>query len=228
MKIVYPKIISIETSTELASIAIYFGKNLISYKNFNSFSKKENFFKNLNFLLESANLSLSEFDGIAFGSGPGSFTGIRKACGIAQGIGLGINVKVIPIITLLAMAEAARSKGAGKNIISVLDARMGEVYWAQYLFKKKWKTINGPFISKPKDIKINKESILCGNIFDKDDINLNLFSNIKVVNNIIPHAKYIGKIAYELFDEAIHPREAEPYYLRDNVALKISERKINL
>ena len=78
-------------------------------------------------LLREHDLTLGQCDAIAFGSGPGSFTGVRTACGLAQGLGFGAGLPVTPVVTLLAMADAARTKGAGDHIVAVLDARMGEV-----------------------------------------------------------------------------------------------------
>ena len=84
-------------------------------------------------LLREQDLTLGQCDALAFGAGPGSFTGVRTACGLAQGLAFGANLPVVPVVTLLAMADAARNQGGGDNIIAVLDARMGEVYWAQFV-----------------------------------------------------------------------------------------------
>ena len=68
------------------------------------------------------------------GIGPGSFTGVRTACGISQGLAFGANLPVVPVVTLDAMALACRQQHGAERVLTVLDARMDEVYWAQYEF----------------------------------------------------------------------------------------------
>ena len=81
-----------------------------------------------NELLAEAGLGLKQLDGIAFGAGPGGFTGLRLACGVAQGLAFGLDLPVVPVGTLAALALAA---GDGCNL-ACLDARMNEIYLAAY------------------------------------------------------------------------------------------------
>ena len=83
-------------------------------------------------LLTEARLKISELEGIAFGAGPGSFTGLRIACGLAQGLALGAGLKVVGVSTLEAMAEVARLRYGAVRVVAALDARMHEVYLAAY------------------------------------------------------------------------------------------------
>ena len=83
-------------------------------------------------LLEEAGLQKHDIHGIAFGQGPGGFTGLRIACGAAQGLGFGLGVPVYPVTSLRATAELARTQAVGHYIVSVLDARMNEVFMAVY------------------------------------------------------------------------------------------------
>ena len=85
-------------------------------------------------LLAEAGITLKDCDAIAFGAGPGSFTGVRTACGISQGLAFGANLPVVPVVTLDAMALACRQQHGAERVLTVLDARMDEVYWAQYEF----------------------------------------------------------------------------------------------
>ena len=79
-------------------------------------------------MLTTHNFVLSEFDGIAFGAGPGSFTGLRIACGVAQGLAFAAELPIIGISTLEALAQ----KTGSHHVIATLDARMGEIYHAAY------------------------------------------------------------------------------------------------
>jgi tRNA threonylcarbamoyladenosine biosynthesis protein TsaB len=84
-------------------------------------------------LFDEAGLALADCDAIAFGAGPGSFTGLRTATGVAQGLAFGLNCPVVPIGTLLACAESARLRDPSvRRVVAALDARMDEVYWADF------------------------------------------------------------------------------------------------
>ncbi|MEY8877902.1 MAG: tRNA (adenosine(37)-N6)-threonylcarbamoyltransferase complex dimerization subunit type 1 TsaB, partial [Leptothrix sp. (in: b-proteobacteria)] len=83
-------------------------------------------------LLDEAGLALADLDAIAFGRGPGAFTGLRVACAVCQGLALGLNRPLIALDTLAAVAEAAHQRGAGDSVWAMLDARMGEAYAARW------------------------------------------------------------------------------------------------
>ncbi|ELL64625.1 hypothetical protein SEE22704_08113, partial [Salmonella enterica subsp. enterica serovar Enteritidis str. 22704] len=83
-------------------------------------------------ILAASGVSLNEIDALAFGRGPGSFTGVRIGIGIAQGLALGANLPMIGVSTLATMAQGAWRKTGATRVLAAIDARMGEVYWAEY------------------------------------------------------------------------------------------------
>jgi tRNA threonylcarbamoyl adenosine modification protein YeaZ len=108
-------------------------------------------------LLAQAGLTLRELDAIVFGAGPGSFTGLRTACAVAQGLGYGAGVPLLPVDTLLAVAEEARHAlapaGGAFQVVAVLDARMDEVYAARYVWDGAlWSPSGDGTVGKPETL----------------------------------------------------------------------------
>ncbi len=121
-------LLSLDTSTEFLSLAIQAGDTLFTHHQHAGNASSELILPQIQALLDAANIQLKDLHGIAFGAGPGAFTGVRIACGVAQGLGFGANIPVVGVNTLLAVAQAS---GANKVIVC-LDARMGEIYHAAF------------------------------------------------------------------------------------------------
>ena len=121
-------ILAIETSSELASCALLNGDTLLARESSGVRTHSQSILPMVQELLAEAGLTLKQCDAIAFGAGPGSFTGVRTACGIAQGLAFGASLPVVPLVTLEAMALACHRQTGATEILAVLDARMGEVY----------------------------------------------------------------------------------------------------
>ena len=160
-----PTILAIETSTELASVALLRAGKVTTRESRGAQTHSMTVLGLVQELITEAGITLSDCDAIAFGSGPGSFTGARTACGLAQGLAFGAQLPVIPIVTLLAMAEAARNQVHAQHVIPVLDARMAEVYSAGYKFddvhSHEWKVIVEPALSAASEVEINVSVIVC-------------------------------------------------------------------
>ena len=125
-------------------------------------------------VLAEAGLSLAQCSGIAFGAGPGSFTGVRTACGIVQGLAYGSDLPVVAVDTLAAAAQACRDALGCNTVLVVIDARMGQVYWGQYRWvagtpAPHWQTVVAPRLDLPAGvlpIDIGGEGMVsCGNGF---------------------------------------------------------------
>ncbi|MVW72465.1 tRNA (adenosine(37)-N6)-threonylcarbamoyltransferase complex dimerization subunit type 1 TsaB [Bordetella sp. 15P40C-2] len=106
-------------------------------------------------LLKAAGLTPADLHAVAFGQGPGGFTGLRVACGVAQGMGLALDIPVVPVVSHLAVAEAAGAQ-AGDIVLVALDARMNEVYLAAYLRsadpEHAWITLQSPMLIAAEEV----------------------------------------------------------------------------
>ncbi len=179
-------------------------------------------------LLREADKKINDFCGIAFGAGPGSFTGLRIACGVAQGLALGAGLPLVGVSTLLALAEAS---GATKAVCC-LDARMNEIYHAAYVKQgENWLTVHEPSLCKPQDVPALRGDgwSACGNGFAaQQEILLERYAqNIAMIRaELAPHAKEIANLATRVFQrgEGVAPEQALPIYIRDKVALRMDER----
>src|SRR5690606_11847824 len=115
-------------------------------------------------LLAAAGIRLGDCDAIGFGAGPGSFTGVRTARCVAQGLAFGAGLPATPIGTLDAMAEACREQTGAADVLCLLDARMGEVYWAQFHYGADgWQAVVAPRLSRPADVMAEGRVLSCGN-----------------------------------------------------------------
>ena len=217
-----------DTSTEYMSLGLKI------YEDFHSINIKagqthsEIVLPEINKFLGDHQLTTKDLDAIAFGKGPGSFTGIRIACGIAYGLGYGASIPVIGVNNLLALADRS-----GKNkVISVIDARMGEIYFSAYI--KEGKTFSEPMfegVYKPDELPRIKESgwTLIGNAIEtyKQEMKDHFGQQIEnLIDGPIEVVESISKLATPFIKnkifELIH---AEPVYLRNKVAFTIEERK---
>ncbi len=226
------KILSIETSSAVATAALLIDQTLIQREAHGVTTHSQSILPMVQSLLHEAGISLSECDAIAFGSGPGSFTGVRTACGVVQGLAFGADLPVIPIITLLALADACRSSAGATNVLTALDARMGEVYWAQYRYdpeQQVWVTLVEPTLSAPALVVAQEgnDLTLAGNGFlaysDKFTLSPDLLA---AAQSTVPEAGAIARLAQvEWVAGRIIPAErAQPLYLRNKIALTTAER----
>jgi tRNA threonylcarbamoyladenosine biosynthesis protein TsaB len=126
-------ILAIDTSTDACSVGLYSSPNqLQEYFDICPAQHTERVLSQINHLLKSADLTLSQLDAIAFGQGPGSFTGVRIASSVAQALGFGLQKPLLPISTLRAIAQGAFVEQGYRQVVAMLDARLGAVYWGLY------------------------------------------------------------------------------------------------
>ncbi len=126
------KFLALETSSERGSLAVINGSAIIERWIETPRAQTSRLLPLTKELLSEASLNLSDLDGIAFGRGPGSFTGLRVATAIAQGIGLSAALPILPISSLTALAQQAYHEHGLSRVLVCVDAHMGEVYWAAF------------------------------------------------------------------------------------------------
>src|SRR3569623_432924 len=220
-------ILAIETSTELASAAILFGDRLLSRQSAGAQTHSQNVLPMVQSLLAEAGMTVGQCDAIAFGAGPGSFTEVRTACGIAQGLAFGACLPVVPVVTLEAMAQACREASGADSVLVVLDARMEEVYWAQYRYDGGWQIVDEPALSAAAAVEPKGMLAACGNGLAAYAAAFAAHSFAQgVFPAIMPHAGQVARLARIAFANgtALSPQQAQPLYLRNKVALTSAER----
>ena len=230
-------LLALETSTERLSIAILRDGALFAREVDAGQRHSELALPLLHELLDEAKLTPREFDAIAFGQGPGSFTGVRIACGLAQGLALGIGKSLVPVQTQMALAEQI---GANQVVVAI-DARMGDIYFAAYrrdaALAAGWCRLVPPVLVKPHALPPldGQEWSATGSGFDATVLSDQLLARYgpqiaNVVRGVLPRARDVAHIAARQLEtaglaSAISPELAVPLYLRDNVAMTIEERR---
>ena len=169
-------------------------------------------------LLARARLELGQLDAIVFGRGPGSFTGLRTACSVAQGLAFGAGVPVLPVDTLLAVAEEARSRAGSERVVAVLDARMDEVYSAPYAYLEgRWQREGDFNLGKPEAVLVPAGWSLAGNAMAPY---AGRFAPAAGHVQALPTALALLRLAPALLAAggAVAAAGALPLYIRDKVA----------
>lgn len=219
------KLLAFDTSTETMFIAITDGNQTWQHTAEGGAKTSAALIPAIMALLKQAGLTLQQLDAIVFGRGPGSFTGLRTACSVAQGLAFGAGgIQVLPVNTLLAVAEEARSNSDSANIQAVLDARMGEVYAASYAYKEGvWDAVSDVQLCKPDHLQLEAGFSLAGNcsVGGLDDANR---SNAPI--SALPTATAMLRLAPAMLAAGlgVPADQALPLYVRDKVAQTTAER----
>jgi len=232
----YMNLLALDTSTEFLSLALLVNGEIYSHYQLAGQTASQLVLPQIQVLLDAAKIKLSDIDGIAFGAGPGSFTGVRVACGVAQGLGFGANVPVVGVNTLHAIAQASATNKMAERVIVCTDARMGEVYFAALERKgEAWIEVIATQVCKPEAAPmLASEALDSGTWIGAgsgwaayDDVLSARFSVSQKLPKITPTAEAILQLATPIFAAGLaYPAsEARPIYIRNRVALTSSERE---
>ncbi|MFW5432726.1 MAG: tRNA (adenosine(37)-N6)-threonylcarbamoyltransferase complex dimerization subunit type 1 TsaB [Methylophilaceae bacterium] len=226
------KLLALDASTEFLSLAVRDGKNLYTHDQHAGQAASQLILPQIQILLKKAKLELSDLDGIAFGAGPGSFTGVRVACGVAQGLGFGADIPVVGVNVLMALAQAS---GADRVVVAT-DARMGEVYHAAYeRSNHDWIEVHAAGVYKPDAVPTIEGVGWTGvgtawKVYD-DILSQQYHGNVvSKLPEMTPAAEAIMVLATPVFEAGIArpANEARPVYIRNRVALTSKEREQGL
>src|SRR5512139_4159598 len=143
------KLLVIDTSTEWCSAALWLDGRILARRVLAEQRHSSLLLPMVDELLREAGLALRELDGIGYGAGPGSFTGLRIACAVTQGLAFGADLPVVGVSTLESIAEQT----GADHVLTVLDARMAEVYWAAYQREGDgWRAVSAPQLALPESV----------------------------------------------------------------------------
>lgn len=223
-------LLAVETSTELCSAALLRGDELLVEEALAPNQHAERLEPMVRRLLDRAGLAVTGLDALAFGQGPGSFTGIRIGCGFVQGLAFAAGRPVVAVPSLLALAEQSGASRA----VAALDARMGESYLAAYSrMGGDWAPVIAPCLARRDALPDlpGRDWVSTGSGFDAFDWLRDAYAR-QVSHRIagdLPRAASVARVAARAYlrGEAVPAEEAAPLYLRDKVALTIAERQPN-
>ena len=231
------RVLAIDTSTEMCSAAVRLpGGDTVLRATLTERSHAELILPMVDEVLAEAGLKLRDLDGLAFGRGPGGFTGLRIAAGVVQGLAYGAGLKVAPVSSLAAVAfltfpgasgEVALCAGEGSGVLVCNDARMNELYWACYRFDAE-----APFTP----VELSAERVgpaarvapakgvchFAGNgLVRSPELRARLeAAGLRFHEGLYPRADAIARIGAAMLarGEGVDPAEAVPTYVRDDVA----------
>ncbi|MFZ2267048.1 MAG: tRNA (adenosine(37)-N6)-threonylcarbamoyltransferase complex dimerization subunit type 1 TsaB [Azonexus sp.] len=220
-------ILALETSTELGSCALWHDGELLERLCPAGRSHSETLLPLVRELLQGAGVGVRQLDAIAFGVGPGAFTGLRVACGAAQGLAVAGNIPLLPVSSLETMAAAS----GAERVLALLDARMGEVYAGAYLRTPDGYALQGEIrLAAPDEVLLPEGAgwLACGNAPAAYPVLQQRLAAaaIPVLADVLPQAAQLARLAVPraLRGEGIDAALAAPLYVRDKVAKTVAER----
>ncbi|HDW3273274.1 TPA: tRNA (adenosine(37)-N6)-threonylcarbamoyltransferase complex dimerization subunit type 1 TsaB [Enterobacter asburiae] len=224
------RILAIDTATEACSVALLNNDAVTAHFEECPREHTQRILPLVKEILTRSDTSLTDLDALAFGRGPGSFTGVRIGIGIAQGLALGAELPMIGVSTLATMAQGAWRMTGATRVLAAIDARMGEVYWAEYTRDEQgvWHGEETEAVLKPEAVterlqQLSGEWATVGTGWPAwPDMASGTGVTLVDGNMLLPAAEDMLPIACQLFaaGKTVAVEHAEPVYLRNTVAWK--------
>ena len=225
-------LLALDTSTEACSVALWHKGEKIYLDELAQRTHTKRILPMVDELLANSGINLKQVDALAFGRGPGSFTGVRVGAGIAQGLALGADLPVIAVSNLTAMAQSAFELHQAENVVAAIDARMNEVYFSQVKREKvrselgeffQWNPVIEEQVCQPEKVLEQLSDLTAYRVGTgwaaypqfKD-------SGLEGSDIILPSAQYMLELALTDYaqNKVISALEIEPVYLRNEVTWK--------
>lgn len=220
------KILAIDTATEACSAAVYADGVLLQHFQIAPREHARMILPMCEAVLAEAELSRHQLDAVAFGRGPGSFTGVRIAAGVAQGLAFALQLPVIPVSTLAAIAQGAWRERGWPHLFSAIDARMGEIYCGRFSLNGEGEMVAGSveMVSPPsRAFGEYRDHVGAGTGWQAYGAELGAVTGITLWDGErLPQAYDVAQLAAFAMarGEAVPPEQAQPIYLRDDVTHK--------
>jgi len=227
------KILAVDTSTENCSVALMMGDEIISRCEYAPREHTTKILPMVDTVLAEGGVKLTQLDALAFGRGPGSFTGVRIGIGIAQGLAFGADLPMVGVSTLMTMAQGTYRTHQSEQVLTAIDARMGEIYWGQYR-----RQIDGDWLLQGKERVIAPDALVQEQNANQTDSGIWLTAgtgwesyaelrsqlnlNAQKGEILYPDSQDMIVLAqYALArGETVYAEDASPVYVRDTVTWK--------
>jgi len=229
------RLLALETSSERCSVALWWDGQLSERQVDLPREHNRQLLGLIESLMAEQGARFGDLDAIAFGAGPGSFTGLRIACGVAQGLAFGADIGVLPVSSLAALAHAAALRYRQSTILTAVDARMGELYWCGYQLQDQqpkpllaeWL---GPAQQAPLPAGIDLTAAVgVGNGWSQAQVLVEALGAMpaQLDAGLLPHASDVIALALPALarGEILPPEAAQPSYLREQISWrKLADR----
>lgn len=225
------RILAIDTATEACSVALYNDSETLAHFELCAREHTQRILPMVQHILSEAGLTLNQLDALAFGRGPGSFTGVRIGIGIAQGLAYGAELPLLPVSALMTMAQGAHRLNGAERVLAAIDARMGDVYWGEYYRSADgdWQGEQSEAVIKPEQLS-QRAADFSGRFATVgtgwqtyptllgDTLAAELFDG----EMLLPQAEDMLPLALQMWQRGVRvtPEHAEPVYLRNEVTWK--------
>jgi len=224
------RILAIDTATEACSVALWNQGEIHALFELCPREHTQRILPMVQHVLAESGVTLNQLDALAFGRGPGSFTGVRIGIGIAQGLALGAGLPLLGISTLQTMAQGAWRVTGANRVLAAIDARMGEVYWGQFERQQdgNWLESEGEAVLSPPQAFARAQGLQgdwahVGTGWQTyPDLVAGTALSLRDGQILLPHAEDMLPLAVQAWQNglAVQVENAEPTYLRNEVTWK--------
>lgn len=227
------KILALDASTEACSAAVYVNGEIVERLTIAPRKHIEILMPMIKEVMAESELEFSDLNGLAFSAGPGSFAGLRIACGFAQGLGSGLDLPIVPVSTLATLALPLLEEHPEAKVMPMMDAKMQEVYWGLYALDEEGelKILESDQVSSLDALYEQYEGkgegiIGVGDGWLLDEESATIIGADQVADKKHPRAGEVALLAIDDLEKGLglYADQVSPIYLRHNVALTLEEQ----